>query len=113
MALQARLKPWDGKTNLRRGITVRAIRLSFVEGKIVGPINEADAIVLRTIRQRDDDPGSALAFDICDEADMARLVSGETKQRLGLTPEVIEAVRAEVAAEQPAAKPTRRRGGTA
>lgn len=105
MALQARLKPYEPtKGNLLRGITIASLNLSFDEGKVVGPINAEQAKVLRTVRQRPGDPNSALAFDVLEEAEMKKLVAVETRAKLGLSDEALEALRD--LQETPAPAPT-------
>lgn len=97
---------------IRRGITIARLGLSFDEGNVVSGIKEHEAKVLREIRQRDGDPSSPLAFDVCDEGEMKKIIAAEAKVKLGLTPEMMDAIREQVADEAPPApvapKPTRR-----
>ena len=119
MVLQARLKPFDPERgNLRRGLTISSLGLAFDAGVIVSGITPHQANALRKIRQRDEDVNSPLAFDVLEEAEMKRLIASEARQKLGLSPDQIQAVvedMAAQAAEQPTASqpaPVRRRRGS-
>ncbi len=115
MPLQARLKPYDpAKGHLLRGITVEALRSSYEEGKVYD-VTEHDARVLRVVRQRHFDEASPLAFDVLPAEEMAKTVKAETRARLGISAEAMQALREEVEAQPTAvaqtvpAKPSRRR----
>jgi hypothetical protein len=98
--LQARLKPYDpAQGHVRRGLSIVCLGMHFDEGVIVSGVTEDEADILRPIRQRDDDPKSPLAFDILPQPEMERLVRREQKDKLGLTPKAIEAIREAIGAD--------------
>lgn len=92
--LVARLRPYNPELGqLRRGIFITKLGLSFDEGVVVTGITPSDARALREVRQRDDDPKSPLAFDVCSPSEMEAIIAAEARERLGLTPEMVRAMR--------------------
>jgi hypothetical protein len=116
--IQARLKPYDPTKahTARRIVFAEFGGVHFDEGVVVGPINDMLATHLRGVRMKDSDPNTPYAFDVLDEQDMKKLLSAEARQKLGLSPEVLAALRDDLMSEtaeqvKPAVetpKPTRR-----
>lgn len=113
MQLQARIKPHNPALgHVLRGITIESIGMAFHEGKVYD-VDDATATVLRTVRQKHFDPSSQPAFDVMTTIEMKKTLASEAKAKLGITPEMAEALREDLDAEPaPAAptRPTRRRG---
>lgn len=91
---KARIKPYDPKLGHVMQTVVLAVLANrkFEVGKLYD-VTSAEADVLRPLRSRLGSVDGPFAFDIGTEAEMARLVSGEAKAQLGLTPEIIAAIR--------------------
>lgn len=94
MTLKARIKPYDPKLGHLMQTVVLAVLANrkFEVGKMYD-VTEAEADVLRSLRSRLGSVDGPFAFDIGTPEEMARIVSGEAKSRLGLTPEIIAAIR--------------------
>lgn len=92
--LKARIKPYDPKLgHVMQTVVLASLgNRKFEVGKTYD-ISESEADVLRPLRSRLGSVDGPLAFDIGTEAEMAALVSGEAKAKLGLTPEIIAAIR--------------------
>lgn len=92
--LKARIKPYDPKTGHIMQTVVLAVlgNRKFEVGKTYD-VTEAEADVLRPLRSRLGSIDGPFAFDIGTEAQMAAIVSGEAKAQLGLTPEIVKALR--------------------
>lgn len=108
MATHVRLKPYDHSKGhkLRVLVLTQLGGIAFEEGKIVEkiegkPISPHAERLLKLVRQNgyvDTDgqyPNVPFAFDVLDEDAMRRLVASEAKARLGLSPEVMNALRDE------------------
>lgn len=83
MALLARLKPYNGKQYILRSYTVFGIK--FMGDRGWYRIDEDVAAYLKKVKQRDNDPDSAQAFDVCTEAEAAAIEESEKKQALRRT----------------------------
>jgi hypothetical protein len=94
---QVRLKPYNRATgHVRLAVSFVALgNMSFQHGVVVDGITEREAEVLRKVRQRNEDPEckTPLAFDILPAAEMKKLLSKEAKAKLGLTPDIVKAIR--------------------
>lgn len=91
---KARIKPYDPKLGhiMQTVVLASLSNRKFEVGKVYD-VTEEEANVLRPLRSRLGSVDGPFAFDIGTEAEMARLVSGEAKAQLGLTPEIIAAIR--------------------
>ncbi len=80
MALLARLKPFDGKRFVRRSVTVFGIK--FIGDRGWYRVDDSVADYIRTIVQRDEDPDSPPAFDVCTDAEAHAIDEREKKHAL-------------------------------
>jgi hypothetical protein len=74
----ARLKPFDGKRHVLRSLTVFGIK--FVEDRGWYKVDDDVADYLKTVKQRDTDPDSNAAFDVCTES-QARAIDASEKTK--------------------------------
>jgi hypothetical protein len=85
MQLLARLKTFDPQSSypMMRDYTAAPWEKKFVNG-VWYKVTDVAGEYLRTIRQNSEDPRAPLAFDVCTDAEAARLMAREEALAMGL-----------------------------